>query len=80
MSAWPTCRAILASGKSIQHKITAAEGLTSQMIFGIVKNDPVLLGDTGTRCRTRARCCRDLSVHAWAQRAQRLSPRLRKAQ
>lgn len=38
---------ILASGKSIQHKITAAEGLTSQMIVDIVKADPVLLGDAG---------------------------------
>jgi UPF0755 protein len=38
---------ILASGKSIQHKITAAEGLTSQMIADIVKNDPVLAGDVG---------------------------------
>jgi UPF0755 protein len=38
---------ILASGKSIQHKITAAEGLTSQMIYDIVRNDPVLTGDAG---------------------------------
>jgi UPF0755 protein len=38
---------ILASGKSIQHKLTAAEGLTSQMIVDIVKNDPVLTGDVG---------------------------------
>ncbi|HTT98897.1 MAG TPA: endolytic transglycosylase MltG [Rhizomicrobium sp.] len=38
---------ILASGKSVQHKLTAAEGLTSQMIFDIVKNDPVLTGDAG---------------------------------
>jgi UPF0755 protein len=38
---------ILASGKSIQHKITAAEGLTSQMIYDIVRNDPVLVGDAG---------------------------------
>lgn len=37
--------AILVSGKSIQHKITAAEGLTSQMIYDLVKNDPVLKGD-----------------------------------
>jgi UPF0755 protein len=39
--------AILASGKSIQHKLTAAEGLTSQMIYDIVKVDPVLIGDAG---------------------------------
>jgi UPF0755 protein len=38
---------ILASGKSIQHKITAAEGLTSQMIIDVVKKDPVLTGDAG---------------------------------
>ena len=38
---------ILASGKSIQHKLTAAEGLTSRMIFDIVKADPVLVGDAG---------------------------------
>jgi peptidoglycan lytic transglycosylase G len=39
--------AILVSGKSIEHKITAAEGLTSQMIYDIVKTDPVLVGDPG---------------------------------
>ncbi|MGD0866906.1 MAG: endolytic transglycosylase MltG [Rhizomicrobium sp.] len=39
--------AILASGKSIEHKITAAEGLTSQMIYDLVKNDPELTGDMG---------------------------------
>ncbi|HEX4533734.1 MAG TPA: endolytic transglycosylase MltG, partial [Rhizomicrobium sp.] len=38
---------ILQSGKSIQHKITAAEGLTSQMIYDILKADPVLTGDVG---------------------------------
>jgi UPF0755 protein len=38
---------IVASGKSIQHKLTAAEGLTSQMIYGLVKQDPVLVGDPG---------------------------------
>ena len=36
---------ILASGKSILHKLTAAEGLTSDMIAAIVNADPVLLGD-----------------------------------
>ncbi len=38
---------ILVAGKSIQHKLTAAEGLTSQMIFDIVKTDPVLVGEAG---------------------------------
>jgi UPF0755 protein len=38
---------VLISGKSIQHKITAAEGLTSQMIYDIVVHDPVLVGDAG---------------------------------
>jgi UPF0755 protein len=38
---------ILASGKSIQHKLTAAEGLTSKMIYDIVAADPVLKGDAG---------------------------------
>lgn len=39
--------ATLASGRSIEHKITAAEGLTSEMIYDIVKNDPELSGDMG---------------------------------
>jgi UPF0755 protein len=39
--------AILISGKSIQHKVTAAEGLTSQMIYAIVNADPGLVGDAG---------------------------------
>jgi len=39
---------VLVSGKSIQHKLTAAEGLTSEMIFNIVKADPALEGDAGT--------------------------------
>ena len=38
---------ILISGKSIQHKLTAAEGLTSDMIYAIVKNDVALEGDAG---------------------------------
>jgi UPF0755 protein len=38
---------VLVSGKSIQHKLTAAEGLTSDMIYTIVKNDPALQGDAG---------------------------------
>ena len=38
---------ILVEGKSIQHKLTAAEGLTSDMIWKLVRNDPVLLGDAG---------------------------------
>jgi UPF0755 protein len=39
--------AILVSGKSIQHKVTAAEGLTSQMIYAIVASDPLLQGAAG---------------------------------
>ena len=38
---------ILVEGKSIQHKLTAAEGLTSEMIWKLVKADPVLIGDAG---------------------------------
>jgi UPF0755 protein len=38
---------ILIAGKSIQHKITAAEGLTSRMIYEIVRKDPALVGDAG---------------------------------
>ncbi|HUJ47122.1 MAG TPA: endolytic transglycosylase MltG [Rhizomicrobium sp.] len=38
---------ILIAGKSIQHKITAAEGLTSDMIYKIVAKNPVLTGDAG---------------------------------
>ncbi len=36
---------ILMSGKSIEHKITAAEGLTSDMIAKLVNADKVLKGD-----------------------------------
>lgn len=39
--------AILVSGKSIEHKLTAAEGLTSKMIWNIVKNDGALKGPPG---------------------------------
>lgn len=38
---------ILTSGKSIQHKLTAAEGLTSEMIWNLVQADKVLTGDAG---------------------------------
>ncbi len=38
---------ILVSGKSIQHKLTAAEGLTSDMIWKLVQADPVLVGPAG---------------------------------
>jgi len=36
---------ILISGKAIQHKITAAEGLTSDMIAKLINKDEVLKGD-----------------------------------
>jgi UPF0755 protein len=38
---------ILISGKSIQHKLTAAEGLTSEMIYKLVVADKVLVGEPG---------------------------------
>lgn len=38
---------ILIGGKSIQHKLTAAEGLTSEMIYKLVVADPVLVGEPG---------------------------------
>jgi UPF0755 protein len=38
---------ILASGKSIQHKLTVAEGLTSDMVWKLVRKDAVLTGDAG---------------------------------
>jgi UPF0755 protein len=39
--------AILIEGKSIQHRLTAAEGLTSDMIWKLVRDDKVLVGDPG---------------------------------
>jgi UPF0755 protein len=38
---------IMVQGKSLQHKLTIAEGLTSQMIYDLVKADPALIGDPG---------------------------------
>jgi UPF0755 protein len=38
---------ILVDGKSIQHKVTVAEGLTSDMIWKLVQQDKVLVGDAG---------------------------------
>lgn len=38
---------ILISGKTIQHKITVAEGLTSDMVAKLVAADPVLTGTAG---------------------------------
>nr|MBA2590119.1 endolytic transglycosylase MltG [Alphaproteobacteria bacterium] len=38
---------ILVEGKSIQHKLTAAEGLTSEMIWKLVQKNDVLTGDAG---------------------------------
>ncbi len=42
-----TIAGILVEGKSIQHKLTAAEGLTSDMIWKLVQADKVLVGDAG---------------------------------
>jgi UPF0755 protein len=39
--------AILVSGKGVQHRLTAAEGLTSEMIWKLVQADTVLVGDAG---------------------------------
>ena len=39
--------AILVQGKSIQHKLTVAEGLTSDMVHKLVAADPVLTGNAG---------------------------------
>lgn len=38
---------ILIAGRSAEHKFTAAEGLTSNMIYQLVKSDPELEGDPG---------------------------------
>jgi UPF0755 protein len=38
---------ILIAGKSIQYKLTAAEGLTSDMIYQLVVHNDVLVGDAG---------------------------------
>jgi len=38
---------ILVNGKSIQYKLTAAEGLTSDMIWKLVQKNDVLVGDAG---------------------------------
>ncbi|HEX3652823.1 MAG TPA: endolytic transglycosylase MltG [Rhizomicrobium sp.] len=38
---------IFVSGKAIEHRITAAEGLTSAMIYEMVRKNPVLVGDAG---------------------------------
>jgi UPF0755 protein len=43
-----TIASILASGKSIEHKLTIAEGLTSDMVWKLVENDPELVGDAGS--------------------------------
>ena len=42
-----TIASILASGKSIQHKLTVAEGLTSDMVWKLVAGDAELMGDAG---------------------------------
>jgi UPF0755 protein len=39
--------AIMVLGKSIQHKITIAEGLTSGMAYKLVAENPVLVGEAG---------------------------------
>ncbi|MGH6827366.1 MAG: endolytic transglycosylase MltG [Rhizomicrobium sp.] len=39
--------AIMVLGKSIQHKITIAEGLTSAMVRKLVQDDPLLAGSAG---------------------------------
>ena len=39
---------VLVAGRSIQHRLTVAEGLTSDMVWKLVANDPVLEGDPGT--------------------------------
>ena len=38
---------ILIAGRSIQHRLTVAEGLTSDMIWKLVQSNPVLVGDAG---------------------------------
>jgi peptidoglycan lytic transglycosylase G len=38
---------ILIAGHSIEHRLTIAEGLTSQMAYDVVKGDPALTGDAG---------------------------------
>jgi len=39
--------ALMVAGRVVQHRLTAAEGLTSDMIWKLVKADPVLTGDAG---------------------------------
>jgi UPF0755 protein len=42
-----TIMMMLVEGKSIQHKVTVAEGLTSKMVYDIVKADETLKGEIG---------------------------------
>ena len=39
--------AVMVAGKSIQHKLTIAEGLTSDMAYKLVATNPILIGDAG---------------------------------
>jgi UPF0755 protein len=71
--------AILVSGKSIQHKLTAAEGLTSDMIYKLVADDPVLVGEAGPEPREGTLLPETYLFTRGATRAQMLA-RMQKAQ
>lgn len=43
--------AILVLGKSIEHKLTIAEGLTSDMAYRLIQADPILAGSAGAMPR-----------------------------
>ncbi len=54
---------ILVEGKSIQHRLTAAEGLTSDMIWKLVQQDKVLVGDAEPVPEEGTLLPEDLSFH-----------------
>jgi len=59
---------ILIAGRSIEHKLTVAEGLTSQMAYDLVKDDLVLTGDAAC-CRRGAAVAENLCLHPRHDRA-----------
>ena len=71
---------ILVAGKSIQHKLTAAEGLTSDMIVKLVEADPVLVGDAGRGAGRRHAAAGDLSLHPRHDARRASLARMEKAQ
>ena len=66
------------SGRTVKHRLTVPEGLTSAEVVALVRDAPALDGDAGPAPRRRRRCCRRPTIYSYGDRRKELIERMRR--